>query len=113
MISSISPLIKQFLLGSLLKSSTNILFSSFKPFSLMDEIICFIGSISEIVVLGVICSSVSTFDNDNMSSINLFIRFASSSIIFRNLLRSFSSLTEPDNKVSIKPTKLVKGDLSS
>ena len=79
----------------------------------MDEIICLIGSISEIVVLGVICSSVSTFDKDKISSINLFILLDSSSIIFKNLFLVSSSCTLPLNKVSINPTRLVSGDLSS
>ena len=79
----------------------------------MAAITDLMGSIIEILVVGDICSSVSTFDKDKISSINLFILFASSSIIFKNFNLVASSCTSPESKVSIKPTKLVKGDLNS
>ena len=58
-------------------------------------------------VFGVICSSVSTLDNDKISSINLFILLASSSIIFKNFLKSFFGNNDKKNKTTTEISKKI------
>ena len=62
---------------------------------------------------GVICSSASTLDNVNNSSISLAIRLASLSIIDKKRVLASGSLLAGPCKVSIKPRRAERGDLNS
>ena len=62
---------------------------------------------------GMICSSTSTRDNDNRSSISRDMRLASSSMIVKNRIRIAGSGTSSDSMVSTNPARLVSGERNS
>ena len=97
-------------IGQLISHTDRQCFATFWAASRMEEANSSSKAMRATASSGGRCSSASTRDSDSKSSIKRCMRPASPCIMVRNCARLSASSIAPSCKVSIKPTRAVKGE---